>query len=81
MTAYLQYTLVNGFVHNWLVGGPLAILIGSLPGTPKMEASYLQQVYQSLPPEQRSLSPQLEGQPLEMVGFSVGEEKLTWRYF
>jgi len=81
MTAYLQYTLVNGFVHNWLVGGPLAIPIDTLPGAPNMEADTLQRVYMKLPLEQRSLSPELPGQPMEMVGFTVGEEKLTWRYF
>ena len=74
--AYLDYQLVEGYIHNWLLAGPLTI---SIPNTGEIKEDL----------EERKLeivaqfhSPELEFQdpPVERANFKVGETELSWRY-
>jgi hypothetical protein len=78
-TSFLEYHLQNGFVHNWLVAGPLAqpITVESSP----VDVEHLHQhVLQSLPEESRAKKLDLDSQPVENQDFELDGAPLTWRY-
>lgn len=80
MTAYLEYHLVNGFVHNWLVAGPHVLPVMNVESQPGDENTQRSQIYHKLPEEYREQSLDLSVSPLEMVEFEAGGVKLAWRY-
>ncbi len=71
MTNNLEYRLVNGYIHNWLVAGTRALPINNVKHHSGKEDDRLQRVYQSLPKDQREKTIDLNIDPLEMVGFEV----------
>ena len=80
MTNYLEYRLVNGYIHNWLVAGTRALPIDNVKYHTGKEDDRFLQIYQNLPKDQRKQTVDLNVDPLEMVGFEVDGYKLTWRY-
>jgi hypothetical protein len=80
MTSYLEYRLVHGFVHNWLVAGPLALPIQHPqcgPGDPQDRRG---QVYQGLPETARRQALDLSVPPLDRARVEAGGARLAWRY-
>ncbi len=69
----LEYPLVDGYIHSWLVAGPLAFPLddGQFQGKPKTEIA--RQFY--LPDSMVSTTP-VDRDPLQ-----IEETSLAWRYF
>jgi hypothetical protein len=65
---YLQYPLQSGYIHNWLVAGPLA--------TPAPAAC--EQPENVQPPRPRAL--EIHEPPIERGTFQVAGKELEWRY-
>ena len=78
MTSYLEYGLVNGYVHNWLVAGPQALPIQNMESFPGDEESKHRQVSQSLLGMYRSQT--LDVAPIELGEFEVNDAPLKWQY-
>jgi hypothetical protein len=70
----LQYPLVNGYIHNWLVAGPQAIRVTDLERFtgPNYKLQIAQYFYQ---PE-----PGFEGEPVEYGIVQYGDISDRWRY-
>lgn len=65
---FLQYPLQDGYIHNWLVAGPLA--------TPVPEVH--EQTENTQPHAPRAL--EIHEPPIERGTFQIGSSKLEWRY-
>jgi hypothetical protein len=72
---HLEYTLADGYVHNWLVAGPLATPVEGAAGLMD-DAARLRIIRQ-----QREPAPGIAELPVESVAFVVRGRKLWWRYY
>ena len=74
MTAYLEYPLEKGFIHNWLVAGPRETLVTDLEryDGPDFKLQIAQAMH----------APEMEiaGMPAEQAGLRVGDFETRWRY-
>jgi hypothetical protein len=80
MTAFLEYHLVNRYIHNWLVVSPLVLPVENGISGLNHDDAGLQRIYESLPGENRNPMLDLQTQPQEMTETEVGGSRLTWRY-
>lgn len=71
----LEYPLANGYIHNWLVAGPLAVEVKELERFSGPEWK-LQIARHYFVPEHS-----VQGQPAENAECTLGEFKGQWRYF
>jgi len=71
---YLEYALHDGYVHNWLVAGPQAIVLTDLDRYPAgdIRLKVAQHYY-------RRFS-EVDRPPVELGTFRVGDAELSWRY-
>lgn len=69
----LEYELVDGFIHNWLVAGPLVkrFPVGNFSGK-----DFLQSLRGVIPDDEVLL----QVSPVDRDKITVGEENLTWKY-
>ncbi|MGH8014067.1 MAG: hypothetical protein ACREQ4_16375 [Candidatus Binataceae bacterium] len=71
---YLTYSLLDGWVGNWLVAGPLLIAVPDVyKGDPSGRALLFEKYY--------SAEPLVTGPFVEGDAFNVGDAPLTWRYY
>ncbi|MGC9522333.1 MAG: hypothetical protein ACP5HG_10705, partial [Anaerolineae bacterium] len=76
MTPFLEYELQDGFVHNWLVAGPVETPIEVEPGSATDEHTQKLQIAR----ERYSRDIGIAGQPVELGSATVGDEEVTWSY-
>jgi len=72
---YLEYTLQDGYVHDWLVAGPQATALDDLERFPA-DGLRLQVARDFL----RRFC-EVDQPPVELGTFQVGESELEWRYY
>ena len=73
MVSRLNYALVDGYIHNWLVAGPQAISVGDLADFgPEFKPEVMRQQYTE--------EPGVVDTPVERAMFELGGEQLTWKY-
>jgi hypothetical protein len=71
----LEYPLVDGYIHNWLVAGPQAI---SVPDLDRLTGKdYRLQIARRYQDRDSSITEP----PVDRESFSVGNTELTWTYF
>jgi hypothetical protein len=77
-TSDLKYSLMNGFIHNWLVAGPETIPVAKLSGYPKdkLETSILTQYYSA---DSGVTEIPVDLGPLAKHGDQVSP--FSWRYY
>jgi hypothetical protein len=80
--SYLDYQLVDGYIHNWLVAGPQVVLIQNLESfNAEEEESTLQGIYKELPEHYHGREIDFNVAPADLVEFEVDSTKLTWHYY
>ena len=80
--SYLDYQLVDGYIHNWLVAGPQVVLIQNLESfNAEEEESTLQGIYKELPEHYHGQEVDFNIAPADLVEFEVDSTKLTWHYY
>lgn len=69
-----EYELQQGFIHNWLVAGPLEAPVSGPDGAdePSHKLSVARVHYDP--------TAGIEGQPLDRASFTLGDSELSWRY-
>ena len=72
----LEYQLQNGFVHNWLVAGPLLRAV-TVSGSPMDEKDRKAQIVREL----EDHTPGYTEMPVDRKSFDYAGEPLVWRYF
>lgn len=72
---YLPYPLANGYVHNWLVVGPQAIVI------PDAEYKFNPPLRPPVVAKFRQADSQISRSPVEGDSFAVDGTMLQWRYY
>jgi hypothetical protein len=72
---YLEYDLHDGYVHNWLVAGPQAIVTGDLDryAAGDIRLELVRHYY-------RRFS-EVDRPPVELGTLRAGDSELTWRYY
>ena len=72
--AFLEYTLDNGYIHNWLVAGPQAIPVPDLDrfAGDDLKLQIARHYYRK--------TSDVHQPPIELGTFQVAETKLAWRY-
>lgn len=73
-TPYLEYELQNGYIHNWLVAGPLETPVAGSDAN--REAERKLQIAQDM----YDADSKIEVSPLERAKFSLDDQELKWRY-
>lgn len=73
---YLKYPLRNGYIHNWLVAGPLATPVPVLERSKEDGTVNLTSLARQFHREQADLS----GPPVDRGESEIGGEKITWNY-
>lgn len=76
-TPYLEYTLQDGYVHNWLVAGPVETPAEVEAGDALSEPERKLRIVQ----EKHSRTPDIEGEPVEWQPAQVDGEEVRWTYF
>lgn len=73
-SAHLIYPLQHGYIHNWLVAGPVATPLAELGSLAVNQSEYeiLQQCFDT--------NAGITEPPAERATFTYGEHKLTWQY-
>jgi hypothetical protein len=75
-TPYLEYALQDGYVHNWLVAGPVETPVDvqarDTLGEPERKLRIVQEKY--------SWTPDIEGEPVEWQMAQVGGAEVRWTY-
>src|SRR5574340_392430 len=72
--SYLDYSLSNGYIHNWLVAGPQAVLVADLD---KYTGSdYKLHIAQHYDERESGIAET----PAEMQEFTLGDFRDAWRY-
>jgi hypothetical protein len=71
---YLEYPLAKGYIHNWLVAGPVASEVKNLERFtgPDWKQQIAKFYFQS--------EPGVEGEPAEYAPFKAGELEERWNY-
>ncbi|MCD6286382.1 MAG: hypothetical protein J7M39_10775, partial [Anaerolineae bacterium] len=75
-TPYLEYELQDGFIHNWLVAGPLETPIEVAAGDDLDEPARKLQIAQ----ERYVAEPAVEGAPIDRGAAVVDDRELKWAY-
>jgi hypothetical protein len=76
----LEYLLVDGYIHNWLVAGPQAISVSDLESygySVSEEQEFKLQVARHYYEEEAGLA----GTPTERALCAVGDDEFTWNYY
>jgi hypothetical protein len=71
---HLEYELQDGYVHNWLVAGPLAIPV-PYTGQPAGDDLKL-----DIARRHHHGASDIHEPPIELASFQIGESELMWRY-
>jgi hypothetical protein len=71
---FLEYTLNNGYIHNWLVAGPRAVPVDNLEcfAGDDLKLQIARHYYRK--------TSDVHQPPIELGTFQVGEQELAWRY-
>jgi hypothetical protein len=71
---FLEYKLQEGYIHNWLVAGPLTTSVSDLDrfDADDLRAQVAQHYYRR--------ASEIHSPPIERETFQVGDSVLTWRY-
>ncbi len=81
-TSFLEYELCDGFIHNWLVAGPLETPVTDLPdgslGEPGQKLRIVRDAQRAR--EQTSVGSELTGDPVDRGAAMVGDQQLRWSY-
>jgi hypothetical protein len=75
-TPYLEYELQDGFIHNWLVVGPLKTSIEVAEGDGLDESARKLQIAQ----ERYVADPVVEGEPIQRGAAVIDGQELKWAY-
>jgi len=73
-TFYLEYELQNGYLHHWLVAGPVATPVSGAEGVPEPERK-LQVARELYTPDLG-----LDQRPVERAKVALGDAALVWSY-
>ena len=80
---YVEYPLQNGFVHNWLVAGPEAVIVAPfhVVGPPADYRTFRAEVFRRffMPKAGIGATP-VERGPLDAGRFSIGKYEGAWAY-
>ena len=71
---YLEYSPQDGYIHNWLVAGPLAI---SVPHVDQIDED---EQRLAIARQQYRRASDIHEPPIELASFQIGESELMWRY-
>lgn len=71
---YLEYPLQDGYIHHWLVAGPLSILVRQAGPLAVNELRL------EVARRHHQRASDIHEQPVEQASFQIGESELTWRY-
>lgn len=75
-TSYLEYTLQAGFIHNWLVVGPVATPVDPDLGGGLDESTRKVTVVRAFEAQE----PGIAGEPVDRGTATVDDRELTWSY-
>ena len=76
-TPYLEYSLQNGYIHNWLVVGPVETAVEVAPGDGASEAERKLSIVQA----RYSATPDIDGEAVERADAQVDGNELRWGYY
>lgn len=76
-TPYLEYSLQNGYIHNWLVVGPVETAVEVTPGDGASEAERKLRIVQA----RYSATPDIDGEAVERANAQVDGNELRWGYY
>ncbi len=74
---FLEYTLQNGFVNNWLVAGPFQQPVKIDLGSHTEESQRKLQIVRA----HEDPNPGFTGEPVDLSSFGYRGQTLIWRYF
>ncbi len=74
---YLEYSLTNGFIHNWIITGPELTVLDEFPGKPFELETQKERIFQKVPKPGLKFNQT----PIERDQYKIDKTEFMWKYY